>query len=93
MEGPQTARAVDDVDLAFTYPQYLKLAKTIDPQKALYLNKDEDKRYAIVFAVKDNYQDDNDKLKRFVEIYQQSPEVKAALDQQLGQSLWYRGWS
>ncbi|MEX5538958.1 MetQ/NlpA family ABC transporter substrate-binding protein, partial [Pseudomonas syringae] len=36
MEGPQTARAVDDVDLAFTYPQYLKLAKTIDPQKALY---------------------------------------------------------
>lgn len=93
MEGPQTARTVDDVDLAFTYPQYLKLAKTIDPQKALYLNKDEDKRYAIVFAVKDNYQDDNDKLKRFVEIYQQSPEVKAALDQQLGQSLWYRGWS
>ncbi|ESK40018.1 hypothetical protein P256_00457 [Acinetobacter nectaris CIP 110549] len=92
MEGPQTARAVDDVDLAFTYPQYLKLAKTIDPQKALYLNKDEDKRYAIVFAVKENYQDEHDKLRRFVEIYQHSPEVKAVLDEQLGNALWYPGW-
>ena len=27
VEGPQTARAIDDVDLAFGYPHYLRLAK------------------------------------------------------------------
>ena len=31
VEGPQTARALDDVDLAFGYPHYLRLAKTADP--------------------------------------------------------------
>ncbi|MBF7683266.1 MetQ/NlpA family ABC transporter substrate-binding protein [Acinetobacter sp. B5B] len=92
MEGPQTARAVDDVDLAFSYPQYLKLAKTIAPDQALLLNKNADKIYAIVFAVKNNYDDKNDQLKKFVEIYQNSPEVKAALDREIGASLWYAGW-
>ena len=34
VEGPQTARAVDEADLVFSYPMYLRLAKTIDPNAA-----------------------------------------------------------
>ncbi|SDC15236.1 MetQ/NlpA family ABC transporter substrate-binding protein [Acinetobacter boissieri] len=92
MEGPQTARAVDDVDLVFSYPHYLKLAKTIDPEHALLLNKNADKLYGIVFAVRNNYEDKNDQLQKFVEIYQHSPEVKAALNREIGAPLWYPGW-
>lgn len=92
MEGPQTARAVDDVDLAFTYPHYLKLSKTIDPEKALYLNKEQDKRYAILFVVRDDFKDPDDQLKKFVHIYQNSPVVKDALAKEVGATLWYPGW-
>lgn len=92
MEGPQTARAVDDVDLAFTYPHYLKLSKTIEPEKALYLNKEEDKRYAILFVVRDDFKDPDGQLKKFVDIYQHSPVVKDALAKEIGPTLWYPGW-
>ena len=67
VEGPQTARAIDDVDLAFGYPHYLRLAKTAD-------------------------QDKDNKLQKFVEIYQNSPKVKAALDSDFGPTLWFPGW-
>ncbi|MPW44902.1 methionine transporter [Acinetobacter guerrae] len=92
VEGPQTARAIDDVDLAFGYPNYLRLAKTVDPESALVLDDTTNKRYAILFVVRDDYQDKGDKLKKFVEIYQNSPEVKAALNQDIGAKLWFPGW-
>lgn len=92
VEGPQTARAIDDVDLAFGYPHYLRLAKTADPEQALLFDSNTDKRYAILFAVRDDYQDKNDKLKKFVEIYQNSPKVKQALDADFGAKLWFPGW-
>ncbi|MFT4020827.1 MAG: MetQ/NlpA family ABC transporter substrate-binding protein [Acinetobacter sp.] len=92
VEGPQTARAVDDVDLAFSYPLYLRLAKTIDPQKALLLNNEADKRYAILFVTRADYEDKGDRLKKVVEIYQNSPKVKASLDEEFGPGLWYAGW-
>ncbi|WP_130802730.1 MetQ/NlpA family ABC transporter substrate-binding protein [Acinetobacter ihumii] len=92
VEGPQTARAIDDVDLAFGYPHYLRLAKTADPESALVLDDTTNKRYAILFVVRDDYQDKNDKLKKFVEIYQTSPAVKAALNEDLGPKLWFPGW-
>lgn len=92
VEGPQTARAIDDVDLAFGYPHYLRLAKTADPESALLLDDSKSTRYAILFVVRDDYQDKNDKLKKFIEIYQNSSAVKAALDQDLGPTLWYKGW-
>lgn len=92
VEGPQTARAIDDVDLAFGYPHYLRLAKTADPEQALLFDSNTDKRYAILFAVRDDYQDKNDKLKKFVEIYQNSAKVKQALDQDFGAKLWFPGW-
>ena len=92
VEGPQTARAIDDVDLAFGYPHYLRLAKTADPEQALLFDSNKDNRYAILFAVHEDYQDKNDKLKKFVEIYQNSPRVKEALDADFGAKLWFRGW-
>jgi len=92
VEGPQTARAIDDVDLAFGYPHYLRLAKTADPEQALLFDSNKDNRYAIVFAVREDYQDKNDKLKKFVDIYQNSPRVKEALDADFGAKLWFPGW-
>ena len=92
VEGPQTARAIDDVDLAFGYPHYLRLAKTVDPEQALLFDSNTDTRYAILFAVREDYQDKNDKLKKFVEIYQNSPKVKQALDADFGAKLWFPGW-
>ena len=92
VEGPQTARAIDDVDLTFGYPHYLRLAKTADPEQALLFDSNKDNRYAILFAVREDYQDKNEKLKKFVEIYQNSPRVKEALDADFGAKLWFPGW-
>jgi len=92
IEGPQTARAIDDVDLAFGYPHYLRLAKTADPEQALLFDSNKDNRYAILFAVREDYQDKNDNLKKFVDIYQNSPRVKEALDADFGAKLWFPGW-
>jgi len=92
VEGPQTARAIDDVDLAFGYPHYLRLAKTVDPEQALLFDSNADTRYAILFAVREDYEDKNDKLKKFVEIYQNSAKVKQALDADFGAKLWFPGW-
>ncbi len=92
VEGSQTARAIDDVDLAFGYPHYLRLAKTADPESALLFDDNTNKRYAILFVVRDDYQDKDNKLQKFVEIYQNSAKVKTALDSDFGPTLWFPGW-
>ncbi|MFW1982333.1 MetQ/NlpA family ABC transporter substrate-binding protein [Acinetobacter guillouiae] len=96
VEGPQTARAVDDADLVFSYPLYLRLAKTIDPNKALLLDDNTNTRYAILFVVKDDYEQKHPEkakqLKEFVKIYQTSDKVKQALNDDIGENLWFPGW-
>lgn len=92
VEGPQTARAIDEADLAFGYPHYLRLAKTADPEGALLFDSNTDKRFAILFAVREDYEDVDGKLRKFVDIYQNSPKVKAALDADFGSKLWFPGW-
>lgn len=92
VEGPQTARAIDEADLAFGYPHYLRLAKTADPENALLFDSNTDKRFAILFAVREDYEDVDGKLRKFVDIYQNSPKVKAALDADFGAKLWFPGW-
>lgn len=92
VEGPQTARAIDEADLAFGYPHYLRLAKTADPEKALIFDSNNDKRFAILFAVREDYEDIDGKLRKFVDIYQNSAKVKAALDTDFGATLWFPGW-
>ena len=92
VEGPQTARAIDEADLAFGYPHYLRLAKTADPENALLFDSNTDKRFAILFAVREDYEDVDGKLRKFVDIYQNSPKVQAALDADFGSKLWFPGW-
>ena len=76
VEGPQTARAVDEADLVFSYPMYLRLAKTIDPNAALVLDQINNTRYAILFVVRDDYEQTHpekaENLKKFIQIYQNS---------------------
>ncbi len=96
VEGPQTARAVDDADLVFSYPHYLRLAKTIDPNNALILDDNTNTRYAILFVVRDDYVAKSpakaEQLKKFIQIYQTSPAVHKAIDDDVGEKLWFAGW-
>lgn len=91
VEGPQTARAIDDADLIFGYPHYLKMAKTADPKDALFFDPI-DKKYAILFVTRGDYQDKNQKLATFVKTFQQSTKVQQILDKDFGQGLWFKGW-
>lgn len=96
VEGPQTARAVDDADLVFSYPHYLRLAKTIDPNDALILDDNTNTRYAILFVVREDYATKSperaEQLKKFINIYQTSPAVHKAIDDDVGEKLWFAGW-
>ena len=91
VEGPQTAHALNDADLAFGYPHYLKLSKAIDPKQALFLDPI-DKRFAILFVTRKDYQDKDQKLAKFVSTFQSSAKVKAILDRDFGEGLWFAGW-
>lgn len=90
LEAVQLVRALDDVDLAQGYPHYIRLAGTIDPNSALLFDGIENKEYVIQFVTRGDYQDDG-RLAKFVEVYQHSPKVRAALDKAHG-SLYQPGW-
>ena len=96
VEGPQTARAVDDADLVFSYPHYLRLAKTIDPNDALILDDNTNTLYSILFVVRDDYQQQHPEkaaqLEKFIKIYQTSDKVKQTLNSEIGEKLWFPGW-
>lgn len=97
VEGPQTARAVDEADLVFSYPMYLRLAKTLDPNDALILDTTNNSRYAILFVVRDDYEEKSpekaEQLKKFIHIFQTSDKVKAQLNDEIGEKLWFKGWN
>ncbi|MDH1105791.1 MetQ/NlpA family ABC transporter substrate-binding protein [Pseudomonas otitidis] len=90
LEAVQLVRALDDVDLAQGYPHYIRLAGTIDPNSALLFDGIENKEYVIQFVTRGDYQDDG-RLAKFVEVYQHSPQVRAALDKAHG-NLYQPGW-
>lgn len=90
LEAVQLVRALDDVDLAQGYPHYIRLAGTIDPNSALLFDGIENKEYVIQFVTRGDYQDDG-RLAKFVDVYQHSPQVRAALDKAHG-SLYQPGW-
>ena len=78
VEGPQLVRVINDVDLSQGYPHFIVAAKTFDPGSALLFSGIEDTQFALRFvARKDNA--DDPRLKRFVQIYQQSPAVRAQI--------------
>jgi len=77
----QLPTALDDVDLAQGYPATLK-QYDIDPNSALIFD-DVQKRFAIQWVVRPE-DADNPQIRKFVSIYQNSPEVKAILKKHFG---------
>jgi len=91
VEGPQTAHAYNEADLILGFPHYLKLAKVADPTSALFLDPI-DKKFAILFVTRKDYVDEDQKLATVVKTFQNSEKVKAILDRDFGQGLWFAGW-
>ena len=91
VEGPQTARAYAEADLIFGFPHYLKMAKVADPKSALFLDP-VDKKYAILFVTRGDYQDRGQRLAVFVKAFQNSQQAHALLDRDFGQGMWFQGW-
>ncbi|WP_349569776.1 MetQ/NlpA family ABC transporter substrate-binding protein [Azotobacter salinestris] len=90
LEAVQLVRALDDVDLAQGYPHYIRLAGTLDPHSALLFDGLDHPEYVIQFVSRPQGKDDP-RLRRFIDIYQHSPLVRAALDKAHG-GLYLPGW-
>jgi D-methionine transport system substrate-binding protein len=90
VEAVQLVRAYDDADLVQGYPAYIRLAKTFDAESALLLDGLDHPEYVIQFVIQPSHQHDP-RLAKFIDIYQHSPVVKAALDKSLG-TLYQPGW-
>ncbi|MCO7593467.1 MULTISPECIES: MetQ/NlpA family ABC transporter substrate-binding protein [Pseudomonas] len=90
VEAVQLVRAYDDADLVQGYPAYIRLANSFDATSALLFDGLENKEYVIQFVIRPQSKDDP-RLARFVDIYQHSPAVRAALDKAHG-SLYQAGW-
>lgn len=80
LEGPQLVRSLDDVDLAEGFPQHFVFAGQAQlAGNALIYSGIDDVNYAWVFVVKDKVAVKPELLK-FIQIYQTSPEVLAAIN-------------
>ena len=91
VEAVQLVRAYDDADLVQGYPHYIRLAKTFDASSALLFDGIDHPEYVIQFVIQPKSKDDP-RLAKFVDIYQHSPVVKAALDKTSG-TLYQPGWT
>lgn len=80
VEGPQLVRITGDVDIAQGYPHFIVAAKAFDPSSGLAYSGIEDAQFAIQFVVKEGREKDP-VIRKFIDIYQQSPEVKAVTRQ------------
>ena len=93
LPGPQLARVVDDVTIAQSYPSHM-LAAGKDPNNALLFSQNTpgDHLYALRFVVaRKNL--DNPAIKEFVQIFQNDPEVRAAIEKSYGNpKLYALGW-
>ncbi len=90
VEAVQLVRAYDDADLVQGYPAYIRLSKTFDAESALLFDGIDHKEYVIQFVIQPTRKTDP-RLIKFVDIYQHSPVVRAALDKSLG-TLYQVGW-
>ena len=61
------------------FPHYLKMAKVANPNSALFIDP-VDKKYAILFVTRKDYQDENQKLAVFVKAFQNSAKVREILN-------------
>jgi len=90
VEAVQLVRAYDDADLVQGYPAYIRLANSFDATSALLFDGLENKEYVIQFVIRPQEKNDP-RLAKFVDIYQHSPVVRAALDKAHGK-LYQAGW-
>lgn len=92
MQGPMLARAISDVDVAQSYPIYVKAAGTMDLSHYLVCSNDKTGKYALVFVSRaDNRHDP--RIQKFIHIYQTAPQVRAALNKVYGDaSLYELAW-
>ncbi len=90
VEAVQLVRAYEDADLVQGYPHYIRLANTFDAGSALLFDGIDHKEYVIQFVIKPQNKDDP-RLAKFIDIYQHSPVVRAALDKAHGK-LYQPGW-
>ncbi|WP_145127003.1 MetQ/NlpA family ABC transporter substrate-binding protein [Pseudomonas sp. URMO17WK12:I11] len=90
VEAVQLVRAYDDADLVQGYPAYIRLAHSFDATSALLFDGLENKEYVIQFVIRPQSKNDP-RLAKFVDIYQHSPAVRAALDEVHG-TLYQAGW-
>lgn len=77
VEGPQLVRVTGDVDLALGYPHFIAASGLFDPGSGLIYSGIDDRRFAILFAVKEDRAGDPN-LKKLVELYQNSEAVREA---------------
>lgn len=80
VEGPQLARATQDVDLAQGFPYFILASKAFDATKALSLTSYEDDSWAIQFVARSDKTEDP-RIAQFLEVYKTSPAVRKAIDQ------------
>lgn len=86
IEGPQLVRALDDVDLAQGYPaHYVNAGRPEVAGSALLYSGVADLDFAIRFVSRQDNADDP-RIARFVEIYQQSPAVRAEIHRAYAQN-------
>ena len=78
VEGPQLVRVTGDVDLALGYPHFIVAAKAFDPASGLIYSGIDDRQFAIRFVVRKDRAEDPG-IRKFVEIYQTSPKVRATI--------------
>lgn len=75
VEGPQLVRITGDVDIAQGFPHFIVAAKAFDPSSGLAYSGIEDAQFAIQFVVKNGRASDP-VIEKFIQIYQNSPEVR-----------------
>ncbi|MBD1554806.1 MetQ/NlpA family ABC transporter substrate-binding protein [Pseudomonas typographi] len=90
LPGPQLARVLDDVTLAQSYPSHILAAGTADPGSALLFSQDEANGhlYALRFVVaRKNV--DNPAVHTFIDIFQNDPRVRTAIEKAYGNPKLY----
>lgn len=94
LPGPQLARVLDDVTVAQSYPSHILAAGTADPGSALLFSQDEatGHLYALRFVVTSKNVD-NPAIRAFIDIFQNDPRVRAAIEKAYGnRDLYALAW-
>jgi len=90
--GPQLPRAIDDLTAIVSYPHYIKASGVMDPAAALLFDRDQTHTFALRFVVRPDAVE-NPYVRRFIRLYQDSPEVKQSLHNAFGNpSLYKLSW-